>query len=74
MDEPTQIIIHIYMEMSHETPCIAMLNKQKCLFFQKWRTGRFNRSCLGIGTCGTEEDIRKGCRRVNVVEILCTHL
>jgi hypothetical protein len=28
----------------------------------------------GVGTNGREEDIRKGCRSVNMVEILCTHV
>jgi hypothetical protein len=32
-----------------------------------------NRSCLGTGS-GRREDIRKGCRRVNVVSLLCTHV
>jgi hypothetical protein len=31
-----------------------------------------NRFCLGVGTSERGEDIRKGCRRVNMVEILCT--
>jgi hypothetical protein len=33
-DELTWVLIHIYMEMSQETPCVATLNKQKCLFFK----------------------------------------
>jgi hypothetical protein len=76
-DEPIQVVILAYMEMSHETPCTAISNKQKCfvLFcFQKQRIGRQNRSCLGAGTSGRRKDIRKGCRRVNMVEILCTHV
>jgi hypothetical protein len=56
------------MERS-QIKCIAILNKQKCLFFFfKNRTGRQNLSYLGIGTSGRGEDIRKGCGRVNVVE------
>jgi hypothetical protein len=31
-------------------------------------------SCLGVGTSGRGEDIRKGFRRVNMVEILCPHV
>jgi hypothetical protein len=27
-----------------------------------------------VGTNGREEDLEKGCRRVNMVEILCTHV
>jgi hypothetical protein len=30
-------------------------------------------SCLGVDTSGRGEDIRKGCRRVNMVKILHTH-
>jgi hypothetical protein len=45
----------------------------KNVFLHKWRTGRQIRFCLGIATSGRREDIRKRCRRVNVVGILCTH-
>jgi hypothetical protein len=37
--------------------------------FQNQKTGRYNRSCLGVGTSVRGEDIRKGYRRVNMVEI-----
>jgi hypothetical protein len=38
-------------------------------------TGRQNRSpVLGVGTSGRGEDVGKGCRRVNMVQILCTRL
>jgi hypothetical protein len=54
---------------------VFILNKQKFPFiFQKQGRGRQNRSCLGAGTSGREEDIRKGCRRVNMVEILRSHV
>jgi hypothetical protein len=33
-----------------------------------------NEVLLGLDTSGRGEDIRKGCRRVNVMEILCTHV
>jgi hypothetical protein len=33
-----------------------------------------NRSCLGDGTSGRAEDIREGCRKVNVVAKLCIHV
>jgi hypothetical protein len=34
-DEPIVVIIHVYMEMSQETHCVAIFtpNKQKCHFF-----------------------------------------
>jgi hypothetical protein len=61
------------MEIPQQTPCIAILNKQKCLFFknreQEGKTG----PGWGFGTSGKRDDIRKGCRRVNRVEIY-THV
>jgi hypothetical protein len=45
--------------------CIDILNKQKYLFFSKTEEW--------VGTTGHGEDIWKGCRRVNIVEILRTH-
>jgi hypothetical protein len=35
------------------------------------RTGRENMSCQGVGTQGKRKDIRKGCRKMNKVEMLC---
>jgi hypothetical protein len=29
-DEPIGVIIHIYMECHKDTPCVHILNKQKC--------------------------------------------
>jgi hypothetical protein len=29
---------------------------------------------LGVDACWRVEDIRKGCREMNIVEILCTHM
>jgi hypothetical protein len=55
-------------------PCIATLNKQKCLFTKKGEKEGKTVSIWGFGTSGRGEDIRKGYRRVNVVEILCTHI
>jgi hypothetical protein len=37
-------------------------------FFPKQITRRQNSSCLGVSTNGREEDIRKGCSGVNMVE------
>jgi hypothetical protein len=72
-------LYYIYTWKCHkETPCVAILNKQKCLFFffiykikeQESRTG----SSLGVSASGSMEEVRKGCRRVNMVQILCTHV
>jgi hypothetical protein len=57
-------------------PVKAILEKLKChLFLEKQRIGRQNRSCgVGIGTSRRGEDVRKCCRRVNMTEILGTHV
>jgi hypothetical protein len=55
-----------------ETLCIAILNKQKCHFIfllQNFRTGGWNRSCLGVWYQWEGEDVGKGYRRVNM---MCT--
>jgi hypothetical protein len=61
-----------------ETPYVIILNKQKCHFsflLENCRTSGWNRSCLGeVGTSGREEDMEKGCRRVTIVQILCTRI
>jgi hypothetical protein len=63
------------MELFQGNQCITILNKQECHYFlQKQRTGGNNRSCLGSWYQWEEEDVRKGSRRVNMVQILCTHV
>jgi hypothetical protein len=37
-------------------------------------TGRENRSYLGVSNQQEEEEIMKGYKRLNMVEILCTHV
>jgi hypothetical protein len=56
--------VNIFMEISQETPCVAILNKQKHHFFslpENQRTGRWNRSCLGggVGTSGRGAEVGK---------------
>jgi hypothetical protein len=44
-------IQYIYTWKCHNgTPCIAILNKQKSLFFKNRGTGQKNGFCLGAGT------------------------
>jgi hypothetical protein len=63
------------MEMSQWSSLYSYLKKNKMsLFPQKRWTARQNISCLWIGISGRRENIRKGCKRVNLVEILCTHV
>jgi hypothetical protein len=43
-------------------------------FFKNVEQEGKNRSYLRVGTSGRWEDIRKRCRRMNIVEILCTYV
>jgi hypothetical protein len=43
-------------------------------FFQNQTIGRQNMSYLRVDTSGRGEDIKKRCRMVNIMEILCTHV
>jgi hypothetical protein len=63
------------MEMS-QTPCIAILHKQKCPFVFFYKMGKQKgRTCpaWGIGISGREE-VEKGHGKVNIVQMLCTHV
>jgi hypothetical protein len=56
---------NIYTWKCHkETPCVALLNKQKCLFKTKQNKNREQEGktgpVWGFGTNGRGEDIRKG--------------
>jgi hypothetical protein len=54
---------------------MAILSKQKCLFYKSGeQKGKTDPVCGVVGSSGRGEDIRKGCRRVNMVEIICTHV
>jgi hypothetical protein len=55
-DEPIQVIIHMYMEISHGNCLYSYLKQTKINFFllQNWRTGGQDRSCLGAGITPVE--------------------
>jgi hypothetical protein len=56
---------------------MVILNIQKCLFFFFYKNGEQEGKTgpvWGAGISGREEDTRKGCRRVNMVEKLSTHV
>jgi hypothetical protein len=53
--------------------CIDALSKQKCLF-SKMKYRKVKQVLSVVWYQWEEEDIRKGCRRVNMVEKLCTHV
>jgi hypothetical protein len=60
--------------MSDETPSIAILNKQNCLFSPKTYNKKAKQVLFGGLVPVGEGRIRKRYRRVNMVEILCTHV
>jgi hypothetical protein len=76
MEEMNQFgLQYIYTWKCHKkTPCIVILNKQKCHAFyknkkQKGRAG----PALEIGTSGKGDNLGKGCRRVNMIKKYCVH-
>jgi hypothetical protein len=63
------------MEISQGNSLYSYLKQTKMSFFFFCKIGGQNRSCLGgIGTSGREEEVGKGCGKVNIVQILCTHV
>jgi hypothetical protein len=48
----------------------TIIEKEKKIREQESRTG----PTWGFGTSGREEEVEKGCRRVNIVQILCTYV
>jgi hypothetical protein len=70
---------YIYTRQCHkETPCVAILNKQKynffSFFFYKIREQEGKTGWKGVGTSRRREVVGKGCRRVNMVQILGTRV
>jgi hypothetical protein len=58
---------YIYTWKCHkETPCVAILNKQKCHFSKTGQEGKTGPIWGWLHRGG--EDVRKGCGRVNLVE------
>jgi hypothetical protein len=56
----------------HETPCVAISTNKKWLFFFTKAENRKAKQVLPGWWCQLEwDDIRKGCKRVNMVKILC---
>jgi hypothetical protein len=55
-----------------ETPCITIINKN--VFFSKVENRKVKQFLSGNGTSRRRQDIRKGCRSVNIEEILCVQV
>jgi hypothetical protein len=57
-----------------ETPCVAILSRQKChflLYFAKLKNRRAEQVLPGVtGISGMGEEVERGCRGVNIVQIL----
>jgi hypothetical protein len=61
--------------MSNEKPYIAILNNKSVIFIFKNRDQEDKTGPVwGVGTSAKREDRRKGHRRLNMVEILYTHV
>jgi hypothetical protein len=76
MDEPTWVLIHMFMEMSQNSTLYHYLKQTKLSFFflfTKTENRKAKQFLLGVCT-SVWEDIRKGYRRENVMGILGTHV
>jgi hypothetical protein len=64
------------MDMSQENTLYSYLKQTNMLFsFSKTENKKTKQALSGgVDTSGTGEDVGKRCKRVNVVEILCTHV
>jgi hypothetical protein len=62
---------HIHRNVTAKLP-VKLLIKQKCLFSKT--DNRKIKQVLGGVTSGRGEDIWKGCRKMNMVEIFCTYV
>jgi hypothetical protein len=53
---------------------LKQTNMTLCILRNQRREGQHEVQFGGIGGNGTVEDVGKGCRKVNMVQILCTHV
>jgi hypothetical protein len=63
--------------VSQEIPCVTILNKQNCHFFflsfAKLENRRVEQALPGeVDTSGRVEEVGKGCKKMNILQILCT--
>jgi hypothetical protein len=66
------------MEVPQEHSLCSYLKQQNChLFFLSFAKSEHRREEKilpeGADTSGRGEEVRKGCKRVNMVQIVCTH-
>jgi hypothetical protein len=62
------------MEMSQGNSLYSYRKQTKMSFFKKREQEGKTGSVWGVSISGRGDDIRKGCRRVNILEILCSHV
>jgi hypothetical protein len=64
------------MEMSQGNSLYSYLKQKRHFFFFIKTENRRAEQVLpgGVGTSGRGEVAEKGCRKVNIVQILCTHV
>jgi hypothetical protein len=72
-------IMHIYMEMSQRNYLCSYLKQAKMSLFsfaksQNRRAEHVLYGGRGVGTNESGKDVGKECRKVNIVQILCTHV
>jgi hypothetical protein len=75
-DEPIWVIIIYAWSCHKETPCVAILNKCHFSSVTKSKNRRVDQGPIWVrvGTSGRGEEVGKVCRKVNIVQILCTHV
>jgi hypothetical protein len=65
------------LEVPKENPVSSYLDQTKMLFFSFTKPENKRAEQIlpgGVGTSGSGEEVGKRCRRMDVVEILCTHV
>jgi hypothetical protein len=76
-DEPIGVLMHIYMEMSQGNSLCSYLylfsstkseNRREDQVLQEWRR------LGGLILVGGGEEVGKGCRRINTVQKMFTHV
>jgi hypothetical protein len=69
--------ISINMEMSQEYYLYSYLKQTKMSFFFFHKIGEQEGEAgpvWVVGTSGRDEDVGRGCRRMDIIQILCTHV
>jgi hypothetical protein len=68
------VLIHIYIEMSQGNSLCSYLKQAKMSFFFLFFSSTKLENRRVEEVCVLGEVVEKGCRRVNMVQILCTYI